>query len=810
MKLLVKSVYFVSLVSITLMMTSCYPAHSGSGGSLNGGGSGGSGGSGGGGGNGGSPSSLTIGGTVVGLVGTGMVLQNNGGDDLPVTANGGFTFKTPVSGAYAVTILTQPTSPAQTCSVASGTGIATVNVSTVLINCGTTGLTIGGSVSGLIGSGLVLQNNAGNNLAVSGQGNVPFTFMAPVTPGTAYAVTILTQPANPTQACSVVNGSGTANGNVNTVEVICTQPAFKISGSVTGLVEAAGDTLELQNNAGDDLFVTGDTTFTFPTQVTNGGIYNVQVFLPPTSQPQPCAVFFFTGIAITNVSDVLVDCEHNDWAWDSWYLPSTTAANNYAAVTTPLQPPNVPFPPNLSTPGGRDFAATWTDKVGRKWLFGGLGFPYPSPLGKVAPGFLNDLWVNDPSVGGWVPANLPIFVNGQNIPAVFQVRVGPLEAEDVPSGSAPGSRWGSSSWTDKATGNLYLFGGQGIGSAGTLLNDVWKCTPGASVDANGAGTSSCPWTFVGGSTAGGTSGVYGTQGAPGGVPGGRWAAATTTDASGNFWLFGGQGVDSAGNTGLLNDLWEYNPGANQWTWIGPSTSNVGNQNGNYGTQGTGSGTTAPGGRQAAVLWADTTGNIWLFGGFGLDSAGTGNAGPPPAGAILNDLWEFNISTKQWTWVSGNNLANQTGNYGAEATSNLSTGAATNVPGSRWGAVGWSDANSNLWFFGGWGYGTTTTNPTGFLDDIWEYQHSSGQWIWWKGISNANQNTVFATQSIPFALGAFYVNNVVGGRRGAAMWPPAPLDPFGFVTVFGGEGYDASQGSPPGYLNDSWTYLPFPN
>src|SRR6202049_3257913 len=89
------------------------------------------------------------------------------------------------------------------------------------------------------------------------------------------------------------------------------------------------------------------------------------------------------------------------------------------------------------------------------------------------------------------------------------------------------------------------------------------------------------------------------------------------------------------------------------------------------TQGTGSGTTAPGGRQAAVLWADTSGNIWLFGGFGIDSAGTGNAGPPPAGAILNDLWEYNITTKQWTWVSGNNLANQTGKHGAEATRNMS-------------------------------------------------------------------------------------------------------------------------------------------
>ena len=117
----------------------------------------------------------------IGLIGTGMVLQDNGADDLPIVANGGFTFKTAVSGAYAVTVQTQPTSPAQTCSVSNGTGTATANVTNVVINCGTTGLTIGGSVSGLIGSGLVLQNNGGNNLPVSGKGNVPFTFSAPVT-----------------------------------------------------------------------------------------------------------------------------------------------------------------------------------------------------------------------------------------------------------------------------------------------------------------------------------------------------------------------------------------------------------------------------------------------------------------------------------------------------------------------------------------------------------------------------------------------------------------------------------------------------
>ena len=593
MKHLLKSAYFVSLVLITLFITSCYPAHTGSGGSLSGsggtgstGGTGGSGGSGGSGGNG-NPSTFTIGGSVLGLAGTGLVLEDNGSDDLPITVNGTYTFKVAVSGAYSVVVKTQPTGPAQTCTVANGTGTAIANVTNVVINCGTTGLTIGGSVSGLLGGGLVLQNNGGDNFGVVGKGNVPFTFATLLAAGANYSVTILTQPSNPPQVCSVVNGSGTLTSNVNNVQVSCTQPGFTISGSVVGLVEATGDTLEMQDNGGDDLFVTGDTVFTFPTKVTDGGIYNVHVFLPSDSQPQPCTTYFYTGIAVTNVSDVLVDCEHNDWAWLSWYLSSTTTANNYATVTTPLQPPDEPFPPNVSTPGGRDFAATWTDQRGRKWLYGGWGFPYPSPLGKQNAYFLSDLWVFDYSAGGWVPANLPVFTNSQSAPAVFQVRVDPLEAEGIPTTvTAPGARWGSSSWTDKATGDLYLFGGQGVDSdlSDDLLNDLWKCTPGNTVDANGAGTSSCPWTFVGGSTVGNTAGTYGTQGVAGGTPGGRWAAATTTDAAGHVWLFGGQGLDSAGTIGLLNDLWEFTGG--QWTWIGPAPSNIANQNGNYGTLGT--------------------------------------------------------------------------------------------------------------------------------------------------------------------------------------------------------------------------------
>ncbi|MCL7983389.1 MAG: YncE family protein, partial [marine benthic group bacterium] len=67
------------------------------------------------------PVTYTVGGTVSGLTGT-VALLNNGGDGLSVSADGGFTFATPLAdgAGYAVTVGTQPAG--QTCEVASGTG----------------------------------------------------------------------------------------------------------------------------------------------------------------------------------------------------------------------------------------------------------------------------------------------------------------------------------------------------------------------------------------------------------------------------------------------------------------------------------------------------------------------------------------------------------------------------------------------------------------------------------------------------------------------------------------------------------------
>jgi hypothetical protein len=81
---------------------------------------------------------------------------------------------------------------------------------------------IGGTVSGLAGSGLVLQNNAGDDLAVASNG--AFTFPTEVAAGGAYVVTVRTQPGNPVQNCTVQNGAGNAQAAVTNVAITCVTP----------------------------------------------------------------------------------------------------------------------------------------------------------------------------------------------------------------------------------------------------------------------------------------------------------------------------------------------------------------------------------------------------------------------------------------------------------------------------------------------------------------------------------------------------------------------------------------------------------
>jgi hypothetical protein len=154
-------------------------------------------------------------------VGSGLVLSLNGGAQmLPVAVNGSFTFPVALmNGAnYTVIVGTQPAG--QSCSVANGVGhINGTNVTGVAVICVTPTFTVGGTVAGLTGSGLVLSLNSGaQSLPVSANG--AFTFPTALANGVAYAVTVGTHPSG--QICSVASGSGTiASANVGNVAVTC-------------------------------------------------------------------------------------------------------------------------------------------------------------------------------------------------------------------------------------------------------------------------------------------------------------------------------------------------------------------------------------------------------------------------------------------------------------------------------------------------------------------------------------------------------------------------------------------------------------
>ena len=127
------------------------------------------------------------------------------------------------------------------------------------------------------------------------------------------------------------------------------------------------------------------------------------------------------------------------------------------------------------------------------------------------------------------------------------------------------------------------------------------------------------------------AGNYGTMGtaASSNIPGARYSAVSWLDSFGKFWFFGGGGLDSTISTGYLNDSWKYDPATLDWAWM--SGSDIRGQKGTYGTQGTTASSNIPGARQGSVSWLDSNGKLWLFGGYGYDSAG--NTG------VLNDLWK---------------------------------------------------------------------------------------------------------------------------------------------------------------------------
>lgn len=213
-----------------------------------------------------------------------------------------------------------------------------------------------------------------------------------------------------------------------------------------------------------------------------------------------------------------------------------------------------------------------------------------------------------------------------------------------------------------------------------------------------------------------------------------------------------------------------------WDWVGGS--NGVNALGIYGTSGVAAPGNMPGGRYGQASWADQSGSLWMFGGYGYSSTSTVGS--------LNDLWKYDPATSQWTWMAGSNSVNSAGTVGASGVASTSY-----VPGARFDAAHWTDSKGNFWLFGG--YYNNAMGTMLSYNDLWKFNPATREWTWVAGPQGGNGLGNYG------ALNTAAATNVPGARQGAMAW----TDSADNLWMLGGKGYDAASG--PGFLSDLWEY-----
>ncbi|MBN1765567.1 MAG: right-handed parallel beta-helix repeat-containing protein [Sedimentisphaerales bacterium] len=301
-----------------------------------------------------------------------------------------------------------------------------------------------------------------------------------------------------------------------------------------------------------------------------------------------------------------------------------------------------------NVPGARSGSISWIDSSGNLWLFGGCGFD-----GINSYGVINDLWKYDGTSWTWV--------SGSSRKSQFGTygTQGVADPENI-----LGARDNSISWID-SSGNFWLFGGGGFDrtSYWGIQNDLWKYD----------GTN---WTWMSGSDTRWQCGRYGTKGVADAAnrPGAREVSISWIDSRDNLWLFGGNTYSNYCPSGTRNDLWKYD-GTN-WTWVG-SSSGI-RQSGVYGIKGIADSANRPGARYKSISWTDSSDNLWLFGGRGVDSSG--------GWGDLNDLWKIQIFNVYY--IDSSATGNNDGSNWTNAYTELQDGLDAAISGDEiWVAAG---------------------------------------------------------------------------------------------------------------------------
>lgn len=178
--------------------------------------------------------------------------------------------------------------------------------------------TISGKIAGLPASTtLLLVDNGSDTISANANGN--FTFDTTIASGSAYNVTLFTQPTG--AVCAVTNGAGKINQDtegVTNVSVSCQRAAvalvnYNVGVTVSGL--KTGNSMTFLNNGKDTLSVSANGLSVFPQAYAMEspppgqapGSYSVDVLTNPAGQT--CALTNPIGVATTNFANVVVACQ---------------------------------------------------------------------------------------------------------------------------------------------------------------------------------------------------------------------------------------------------------------------------------------------------------------------------------------------------------------------------------------------------------------------------------------------------------------------------------------------------------------------
>ncbi len=493
-----------------------------------------------------------LGGTITGLISAGLVLANGTDTAIPAAGMSTFVFPTQLAAgvAYAVTVKTQPAGIS--CQVLNASGVMIAQgITNVLVVCGewtwmngsdtgapapvygTKGLPAPANNPGARWPAVTWSDAAGNFWLMGGQSNG--------------IKNDLWKYSSSTNDWTWIGGSQ----SVDTAGVYGTQGTPDAANWPGGRVRSTSWTdgngnLWLFGGEGyDSAGVYGTLNDLWEYSPTTGqwewvGGADTQwpnTTAPPVNVPGARVgavswvaagdLWLFGGSGPIGVTNDLwkYDPTGNVWTLVNGSQASANSSGVYGTQGTPA---------NGNVPGARAYAVAGADASGDLWLFGGSG--YDSTRNS---GFLNDLWMFNPTTSQWE------WLTGANA----------IQESGVYANGTltPGARQNAIGGADIA-GNLWIFGGEAYDSTGTegAMNDLWRFSP-------ATGT----WTWMSGSqlTNQDHAAGYGTQnvGAASNTPGQRSVSAAWLDTSGNFWLFGGSGFDSTGTNTTLNDLWKFVP-----------------------------------------------------------------------------------------------------------------------------------------------------------------------------------------------------------------------------------------------------------